>query len=395
MGALSTRRQCRVRAWALVGLGAALAQPSAAQQTRYLDPVFPAVNVTPDLEFASAHDLSGNLWVLELDVYQPSGDAETSRPAVVVVHGGGFLSGHKAMPNYVDLATRMAQRGYVAISINYRLAKNNAEKIAHYAEIVENAKEDFQAAVSFVRENATAWGVDSTRVSTMGASAGATTNLEGTYVNEVPAPANSSEVQACVDMWGILNSLPAMEAGDAPVCIVHGTMDGTVPFQHAKDLKAQADLVGVPYAWHPIAGFGHAPWTEFWANYFEPCLEFLYQYLELGKLSALVLGPGPTSPGTLVLDSSGMAGDLRILGVGLPAPGDGYPFGILGTLHLDPGTLAFVSIPSFPGTEGIETDYAAYPVPSGLGGVTIALQELHIEATGELRLLTNHVEAAF
>src|SRR4051794_31257746 len=54
---------------------------------------------------------------LGLDVYQPAKQGK-SRPAVVVVHGGGWTQGDKAL--FAQQGNQLAERGFVAFSINYR-----------------------------------------------------------------------------------------------------------------------------------------------------------------------------------------------------------------------------------------------------------------------------------
>ena len=56
---------------------------------------------------------------LGLDVYQPAKKGK-NRPAVVVVHGGGWTQGDKAL--FAQQSNQLAERGFVAFSINYRLA---------------------------------------------------------------------------------------------------------------------------------------------------------------------------------------------------------------------------------------------------------------------------------
>ena len=58
---------------------------------------------------------------LKLDVYQPHGDTVTKRPAIVWVHGGGFKTGTKTSGEIVDQANEFAKRGYLNVSIDYRL----------------------------------------------------------------------------------------------------------------------------------------------------------------------------------------------------------------------------------------------------------------------------------
>ncbi|MFO1063964.1 MAG: alpha/beta hydrolase, partial [Pirellulales bacterium] len=55
---------------------------------------------------------------LRADVYRP--DDDKLRPAVMMIHGGAWSSGDKW--NLSDHARELAQAGYVAVSINYRLA---------------------------------------------------------------------------------------------------------------------------------------------------------------------------------------------------------------------------------------------------------------------------------
>ena len=57
---------------------------------RYRDIVFSGFTLTSDLTYGSAPDLQGNPVDLKLDLYQPAGDTQTRRPAIVWIHGGGF-----------------------------------------------------------------------------------------------------------------------------------------------------------------------------------------------------------------------------------------------------------------------------------------------------------------
>jgi hypothetical protein len=56
-----------------------------------------------------------------LDVYYPEGNADIPRPVIIQIHGGAWIIGHKqqqAMP----LIHHMASRGWICVSINYRLS---------------------------------------------------------------------------------------------------------------------------------------------------------------------------------------------------------------------------------------------------------------------------------
>src|SRR5581483_3344588 len=81
---------------------------------RYRDAISP-VTVTRGLLYGSAPDTSGNPVMLTLDMYRPSADTQTSRPAIVLVHGGGFYNGSSTSGPVVTLAQAFASRGYVAV----------------------------------------------------------------------------------------------------------------------------------------------------------------------------------------------------------------------------------------------------------------------------------------
>src|SRR5689334_19252207 len=93
---------------------------------------------------------------LGLDVYQPAKKGQ-NRPAVVVVHGGGWSAGDKSL--FAQQSNQLAERGFVAFSINYRLAP---------AHPYPAAVEDVEAAVAWVRTHAKEYGVDPKRVGALG-----------------------------------------------------------------------------------------------------------------------------------------------------------------------------------------------------------------------------------
>ena len=95
--------------------------PPGTAPVRYRDPIFNAVTVTSNVTYGSAVNSVGQTITLQLDVYQPTGDTVTSRPAIVWVHGGSFCCGSKTSAELVDEATTFAKAGYVNVSINYRL----------------------------------------------------------------------------------------------------------------------------------------------------------------------------------------------------------------------------------------------------------------------------------
>lgn len=97
---------------------------------------------------------------LQLNMARPKSGAGPF-PAVVCIHGGGFRAGKRE--SYDGLVTRLAERGYVAVTVTYRLAPKYPFPAAVH---------DTKAAVRWVRANAAKYGIDPDRVGTTGGSAG-------------------------------------------------------------------------------------------------------------------------------------------------------------------------------------------------------------------------------
>ena len=241
----------------------------AAGPVRYLDEVFTDVDSTTGLVYGQAEWFGDDgPSSLTLDLFQPQGDTETDRPAIVWIHGGGFHSGTSAHVALVILAEAFARRGWVCVSINYRLRAEEEVQDDPLGTITD-AVHDARAAVRWLRANAATYGIDTTRIAIGGGSAGAVTSLGVAYADKLGEgdsgnPGPSSEVSAVVDFWGMLPGPwdQVIEAGEAPMIIIHGTADATVPYAEAEELEARALEVGLPYELHPLDGQGHAAWDN-------------------------------------------------------------------------------------------------------------------------------------
>jgi acetyl esterase/lipase len=98
---------------------------------------------------------------LKLDLYLPAVAAGQSVPVVVLVHGGGWRSGFRS--EFAPMAVRLAQRGFAAVTVSYRLSGE-----ARYPAAIH----DVRAAVRWVRSNAERYGIDPQRIALAGGSAG-------------------------------------------------------------------------------------------------------------------------------------------------------------------------------------------------------------------------------
>ena len=130
-----------------------------AQNTRYIDPIFDDVVKTEDVVYGNAPDLPFWFWVesntvdidLDMDIYEPEGDTETQRPVVIFIHTGAFFSGNNELDDVVDLSISAAKRGYVAISINYRLGLNVLSTYSAERAVFRGVQ-DGSAAIRYLRE---------------------------------------------------------------------------------------------------------------------------------------------------------------------------------------------------------------------------------------------------
>ncbi|MHC5071617.1 MAG: alpha/beta hydrolase [Planctomycetota bacterium] len=366
-----------------------------AQSARYRDQVFSQVDVQTDIVYGAATNAyTKQTEVLKLDRYTPRNDTVNARPAVVVVHGGGVRSGDKATGNFRRLCDDFARRGYLAVSINYRLRPGNLP--INLPVDVRQAKEDCKAAVRFLRKNAVAWGVDTGRIGCIGSSAGGYAVLAGAYVpgeGSSGNPNHSSAVHAVVNLWGGLLDVNDLQQGEPPVCSIHGSNDKTVPVKLSQDIHQQARKVGVASELHVLQGAGHAPWSTFFQGYMDDVVAFYWEQLALGKVAGLGARPGFASPGSLTLDAFGVAGDMRVLYLALGTKT--LDLGPVGVVCLDPAVMFVLPLASFGSSSRLPAATTTFQVPAGHGGTTVYWQELHLRSAAAARLVTNCLVTRF
>jgi carboxylesterase type B len=255
--------------------------PPGAAPLRYRDPIFTTVVKTADITYGTAVNGSNQTITLKLDLYKPpSNDTITRRPAIVWVHGGSFSGGDKTSPELVDESNTFAKKGYVNASINYRLEPGGCSAGDVTQECIlaiQEAREDAQTAVRFLRTKAATYGIDPTRIAIGGSSAGAITALHVGYAtSENPA----SAVRAAVSLSGA-NLLSAISAGDAPALLFHGTNDGLVPYQWAVNTVNSAHAANLDAFLETWQGAGHVPYGQFRNQILTQTRNFLYWEMDL------------------------------------------------------------------------------------------------------------------
>lgn len=97
---------------------------------------------------------------LQLNLARPK-ESDGLLPAIVCIHGGGFRAGTR--DGWNGRCKKMAERGYVAVTVTYRLAPKYQ---------FPAAVNDVKAAVRWLRANAAKYHVDPDRIGAVGDSAG-------------------------------------------------------------------------------------------------------------------------------------------------------------------------------------------------------------------------------
>jgi len=246
------------------------------------DPAVPASVIhDADIEYSNVGER------VAMDILRPRAAGDAPHPAVVMIHGGGFRAGKR--DSYIPMAARLAEHGYVAATVSYRLAPKNQYPAAVH---------DVKAAVRFLRANAKRYGIDPDHIGALGGSAGGhlvlmlgltagVPEFEGTGPNRQ----YSSAVQCVVDYYGptdftqsyaksvdAAEVLPLFLGADlvhnraihirssplnwvtpnaAPVLAIHGTDDKYVAYEHSVWLVERLLGAGVPAELETLPGAPH------------------------------------------------------------------------------------------------------------------------------------------
>ena len=235
-------------------------QPEDCSDGRYINEIFD-VSIDYGIEYGEntnqalfGQDITETLY---MDIYSPSDDDFNSRPLIFFMFGGSFIGGSRLSPDIVALCTKYAQRGYVAVAIDYRLTPmlifNANEETAYKA--VLKAMHDVKAAIRYFRmmdeSSPELYHVDPNRIFVGGVSAGAIAAVNVGYLNyieEIPSflmdeydslgglEGNSgnegydSSFHGIVNLCGAVGDASWIEEGDIPIVSMHGDPDGTGPY---------------------------------------------------------------------------------------------------------------------------------------------------------------------
>jgi acetyl esterase/lipase len=257
------------------------------------------VEVEKDVEYGKGGDVA-----LKLDLYRPK-ERTKPLPAVIFIHGGAWRSGSRDMYHYY--CVKFAERGYVAATISYRLYR-----VAPFPAAVQDAK----CAVRWLRANAEKLGVDPNRIGVAGGSAGGHLSMMVAYASDTPElegtggfADTNSRVQAVVNIYGptdlttedartdnavsdflgttfdkapdvyrLASPITHVSEDDPPTLILHGSIDSTVPIDHAEFLAERLKKTGVAFDYDRVEGWPHAMDIE--ANVNRHCLAKMLEFFD-------------------------------------------------------------------------------------------------------------------
>ncbi len=261
-------------------------------QQRYLDEVFDDVIIMDSIDYGAnitiitVADTSigmPTLQTLDLDLYMPAGDDEALRPLVLIAHTGNFLprgvngsvQGNRQDSAIVEVAKRLARRGYVAAVFEYRkgwnpISQDIEVRVSTLINAAYRGVQDLNTCVRFfkktVAEEQNPFRVDTSKIVAWGHGTGSYVvlaaatldkyedilvpkfftsggvpmvieQLNGDPFGVVEAPLNipnhvayGSEFQLAVNLGGALGDTTWVDENDPPMISFHCPKDPFAPY---------------------------------------------------------------------------------------------------------------------------------------------------------------------
>ena len=270
---------------------------------RYHDKLFTEVAID-SVTYGQANTWNGTPQDLRMNIYQPVGDTVTKRPLLVLAHGGSFVQGSRYASDVTYLCTEFAKRGYICVSLDYRLGIDINSFFSapgpQFANAVWRGTLDGRAAVRYLRANASLYKIDREQIYIGGVSAGGVLGLHEAFLDlpsEVGSanpsidtagigggiegisgtPGQSWRVKGVISLCGGLGDVNWMSNNrEVAIFSVHGTADQTVPYKTdyfvaynlnvAKisgsfSVDSMAHVFGMKSFLHTFIGAPHVPFS--------------------------------------------------------------------------------------------------------------------------------------
>src|SRR5262245_51682390 len=205
-------------------------------------------------------------------------ESKESLPAIISVHGGRWVGGHKRDASTIKVE-QWAGFGFFAMSIDYRLRDCSPAPACY---------QDLQCAIRFVHANADKYNIDTKRIFLIGQSAGghmvslAATLGDGNYPRTGGWEKASNDFRAAISVaaaydlpsldWGAIWTPPGVPADEAraqaspnrhitkeskPLLILHSDNDRSVPIANALLMIEALEKAGAKHTFHRYPEMGH------------------------------------------------------------------------------------------------------------------------------------------
>ena len=272
--------------------------------------------IAANVVYGSSTTQGGVTEDLLMDIFIPEGNNNSSRPLIILAHGGGFHVGEKE--SMTDLAEFLVKYDFVVASLKYRLVDVEPSPLVMKKAVID-AVHDMRAAIRFFRKDlseANLCKIDEDNIFVGGYSAGAFMGLHTAYLNSEKEilelggqtlldyinsnggidgnsgnSGYSSSVKGCISLAGALAKASFINADEAILYSFHGTDDDIVPYTSG-DSDGSGVITEGPAIYHPVAdevGITNHLYTVqngghdcFWSTEgsYEDLLQFISTHLE-------------------------------------------------------------------------------------------------------------------
>jgi alpha-L-fucosidase 2 len=262
----------------------------------------PRAEVIQDIQYANVDGLS-----LQMDASLPLG--KTNSPAVIIVHGGGWVGGNRRT-TVAPLFQLLTNAGFAWFSISYQFATN----VTQFGVAID----DVQSAIRFIKSHAAGYRIDPSKLALIGESAGgqlasmailrggpdvAVKAVVALYMasdlvslaktsdyvpssirNQVRGTPWESLVLAGLSQLSPINNV---HGNMPPFLLIHGTSDTLIPYSQSVDMCQRMRANSGSCELFPVRGGGHG--IRWWESY--PDLAAAYKAKLIGWLEAQLGAP--------------------------------------------------------------------------------------------------------
>jgi len=250
------------------------------ERVRYVDVVFEKVNIQRDIVFGESINEKGEKELLKLDVYAPEADEMQNRPVIVWIHGGGFRPGNDKTQSYiVEMANRFSRKGYVCLSVDYRLRENPRD---NPKETISDAADDVLKGIDWLRKNSELLNIDVSKIIIGGGSAGGMLGCNLCFNDRSNNETDKRGIVGFVNLWGTPDAIWGeldVDKNDSPTIIVHGTEDKLVSYSNSAILAEKLKANNVKHELITIEGAGHTP-VKHMDDFEKKIAGFLYEIIK-------------------------------------------------------------------------------------------------------------------